>query len=76
MTRQPIHEFRRGLIKVRIWQRSAKRETGYTLTIVRVFRNGDLWQESSRLTADDIPLARLALDEAYTWLLLRRASDE
>ncbi len=67
--RKPDREIRRGLIKVRIWQRRSKKGTRYSLSVVRLFRNGDQWKESARLGRDDIPLARLVLDEAHTWML-------
>lgn len=74
MASQPLHEIRRGLIKVRIWRRRSKSGPGYSLQVVRVFRNGDQWKESARLGRDDIPLARLVLDEAYTWMLTNNNS--
>ena len=66
---KPKLEIRRGLIKVRIWQRKSKNEVRYSLSVVRLFRNGDQWKESTRLGRDDIPLVRLVLDEAYEWML-------
>ena len=69
MASKPIHEIRRGLIKVRIWQRRSKNGVRYSLTVVRLFRNGEHWKESTRLGRDNIPVVRLVLDEAYTWLL-------
>jgi hypothetical protein len=66
---KPALEIRRGLIKVRIWQRKSKNGVRYSLTVVRLFRNGDQWKESTRLGRDDIPLVRLLLDKAYTWIL-------
>jgi len=66
---KPTWEIRRGLIKVRVWQRRSKNGVRYSLSVVRLFRNGDQWKESTRLGRDDIPLVRLVLDEAYTWML-------
>ncbi len=67
---KPALEIRRGLIKVRVWQRRSKNNgVRYSLTVVRLFRNGDQWKESTRLGRDDIPLVRLLLDEAHTWML-------
>ena len=70
MARMPQHEIRRGLIKVRIWKRTPKNGVRYSLTVVRLFRNGDQWKESTRLGRDDLPVVRLVLDEAYAWILL------
>ena len=66
---KPALEIRRGLIKVRIWRRRSKQGARYSLSVVRLFRNGDQWKESTRMGRDDVPLVRLALDEAYAWML-------
>lgn len=67
---KPIVEIRRGFIKVCIRQRKpTSNGARYSLRIVRLFRNGDQWKESSRLGRDDLPLVRLVLDEAYSWML-------
>lgn len=65
---KPIVELRRGMIKVRVWRRKSRRG-GYSSSVVRLFRNGDQWKESSRLGRDDLPVVRLLLDEAYEWML-------
>jgi hypothetical protein len=68
MSRKPIWEVRRGLIVVRIWQKRTRQGLRHTVTVTRLYRNGDLWKQSSRFGRDDIPLIRLLLDEAYTWI--------
>ena len=68
MVRQPIHEIRRGLIKVRIWRKRTRDRLRHTITVTRLFRNGDLWKESSRFGRDDIPLLRIVLDAAHSWI--------
>ena len=72
---KPELEIRRGLIKVRIWQRRSKNGVRYSLSVVRLFRNGDQWKESTRLGRDDIPLVRLVLDEAYEWMLTQKVAE-
>ena len=73
---KPALEIRRGLIKARIWRRRSKTGTRYSLSVVRLFRNGDEWKESTRLGRDDIPLVRLLLDEAYVWMLTSGGDSE
>ncbi len=68
MSRKPVWEVRRGLIVVRIWQKRTGQGLRHTVTVTRLYRNGDLWKQSSRFGRDDIPLIRLLLDEAYTWI--------
>lgn len=66
---EPALELHHGLIKVRVWRRQSNGRSRFTLSVVRLYRNGDEWKESARLGRDDIPLVRLALDEAYLWML-------
>ena len=73
---KPTMEIRRGLIKVRIWQRRSKNGVRYSLSVVQLFRNGDQWKESTRLGRDDIPLVRLVLDEAHAWMLMNGSQSE
>ena len=73
---KPAWEIRRGLIKAQIWQRRSKNGVRYSLSVVRLFRNGDQWTESTRLGRDDIPLVRLVLDEAHTWMLMNEGVSE
>ncbi len=68
MTTRPIHEIRRGLIKVYIWRKRTRDGLRHTVSVTRLFRNGDLWKESTRFGRDDIPLMRMVLDEAHTWI--------
>jgi hypothetical protein len=64
----PVLELRRGLIKVRVWRRKSR--TGpYSVCVVRLYRNGDEWKESTRRGRDDVPVARLVLDDGYGWML-------
>lgn len=68
MKRLPVHEIRRGLIVVRVWLKHTQNRVRYTVTSLRLFRNGDVWKESTRFGRDDIPVLRLALDAAHLWI--------
>jgi hypothetical protein len=68
MARQPVYELRRGLIIVRVWRKHARSGTRHTVSVTRLFRDGDTWKQSARFGRDDIPLLRLLLDEAHTWI--------
>ncbi len=65
---KPVFELRRGLIKVRVWRKRTKSGLRHTVTVVRLFKDGDLWKESIRFGRDDIPLVRLLLDQAFVWI--------
>ena len=74
MATPPIHEVRRGLIKVRIWRRKTRAGIRHIIVVSRLYRNGDVWKESARFGRDDIPLMRLVLDEAHTWIYKNSSS--
>ena len=61
MPAKPIQELRKGLIVVRIWMRFVKKLSRYPTSVLRLFRNGEAWKESSRFGPKDIPLLRLLL---------------
>jgi hypothetical protein len=64
-----VHEIRYGLLVVRIRLAKSNNTTRHKLSIHRLYRNGDLWHESTRLGRDDIPFVRYLLDEAHTWIV-------
>ena len=68
MATLPIHEFRKGLIRVRIWRKRTIAGLRHTVSVVRLFQKSDVWNESTRFNRDEIPLVLLALDEAHTWI--------
>ena len=68
MATRPIHEIRRGLIKVCIFRTKNRSGVRQSVSIIRLFRDGDVWKESSRFGRDDLPLVNVVLDEAFRWL--------
>jgi hypothetical protein len=68
MPAKPVFEVRRGPIKVRVLRKRTKSGLRHTVTVVRLFKDGDIWKESMRFGRDDIPLIRLLLDQVYLWI--------
>lgn len=68
MSVKTVFEVRRGLIKVCVRRKRTKSGLRHTVTIKRLYKDGDTWKESMRFGRDDIPLVRLLLDQAYTWI--------
>ncbi|MCA9012140.1 MAG: hypothetical protein KDB01_20450 [Planctomycetaceae bacterium] len=68
MARPPIHEVRHGLIIAKIYRKKLKNILRYSVTIVRLFRNGDVWKESSRLGSADLLVAVWVLNKADSWI--------
>lgn len=68
MKKLPIHEIRHGLITVKVWRKKTRQGMRFSITVLRLFRDGDHWKQSARFGRDDIPVLRLVLDEAHTWI--------
>ena len=64
-----VHEIRQGLLVVRIRRAKSGDTIRHMLSLHRLYKNGDLWHESTRLGRDDIPFVRFLLDEAHTWMI-------
>ena len=69
MRTKVVHEIRQGLLVVRIRQATSGDTIHHMLSLHRLYKNGDLWHESTRLGRDDIPFVRFLLDEAHTWII-------
>lgn len=64
----PVHTIRYGLIKACIWRNQTKSGERHSVTIVRLYKNGDVWKESTRFGRDDLPLIGKVSDQAHTWI--------
>jgi hypothetical protein len=72
----PIHVIRMGLIKASIWQNQTKVGLRHNVTVVRLFRNGDVWQESTRFGRDDLLLLAKILERAHDWIFFHTTEDQ
>ena len=68
MSNAPVHVIRFGLIKASIWQNQTKSGERHSVSVVRLYRNGDVWKESSRFGRDDLLLVAKATDVAHSWI--------
>ncbi len=72
----PVHVIRFGLIKASIWRNNTKSGQRHNVTVTRLYRNGDVWKESTHYGRDDLPLIAKAVDLAHSWIYLESASEE
>ena len=68
MTKPPAHVVRYGLIKACVWQNDTRDGVRFSITINRLFKNGDQWKESQRFGRDDLLLVAKVADEAHSWV--------
>jgi hypothetical protein len=74
----PTHTIRFGLIKASIWRNQTKSGERHSVSVVRLYRNGDVWKESTRFGRDDLPLVAKIADLAHSWIFenAKVANDE
>ena len=68
MSKPPAHEIRLGLIKGNVWANSSKHGMNYTVNVVRLYKNGNEWKESTRFHRDDLLLVAKIMDQAHSWI--------
>lgn len=68
MSKQPVHEVRYGLIKASVWENQTKFGTRYSVSVCRLFKNGEQWKESTRFGVNDLLTLAKVVDEVHTWL--------
>ncbi len=75
MSRPPVHTIRMGLIKASVWKNETKSGVRHAVTIIRLFKNGDVWQESTRYGRDDLPLVCKVVELAHEWIYFHGKED-
>ena len=70
------HVIKCGLIKATVQMRFTKGQIRFSLSLVRLYLDGDCWKESKRFGPDDIPVMRLVLDKAYAWIWIQRQAQQ
>lgn len=74
MSKPPAHVIRYGLIKACIWQNSTADGMRFSVTVTRLYKNGDQWKESQRFGRDDLLLVSKVTNDAHSWIYQQNAS--
>ena len=64
---KPAHEIRLGRIKATIWENQTDNGTRYSVTISRLYKDGDDWKQTTSFGRDDLPLVAKVADLVHTW---------
>ena len=70
-TQKPIHEIRLGAIKAAIWENRNGNGIRHSVTVSRLYKDGDEWKRSESFGRDDLLLVGKVTDLAHTWLFER-----
>ena len=65
----PVNTIRFGLIKDSISNNNITVGERHAVTVVRLFRDGDVWKESTRLGKDDLLVASKVLGQTHSWII-------
>lgn len=65
---KPTHEIRLGAIKAAIWRNQTKVGVRYSVTVTRLYRDGEKWEQTNSFGRDDLLLAAKVLDLAHSWV--------
>ena len=75
MSKQPVHVIRFGLIKASIWHIQTRSGDRHNVTVMRLYRDGDIWRESAHFGRDDLPVLAKVVDLAHTWIYQQANSE-
>ena len=53
---RPVHELRMGRIRAAIWANETQNGTRHNVTVSRIYKDGDVWKDSTSFGRDDLPL--------------------
>lgn len=65
---KPVHEVRLGSVKAAIWQNETSSGKRYSVTVSRLYKDGDEWKRSDSFGRDDLPLLAKVVDQAHSWI--------
>ena len=66
---RPAHEIRLAQIRASIWSNQGNgNRAWYSVSLSRVYRDGEAWKDSTSFRRDDLPLVAKAAEMAYAWI--------
>ena len=65
---KPVHEIRLGRIKATIWPVEGQNGRFFNTTIVRLYKDGTTWKESTSYGRDDLPLVAKVADMVHSFI--------
>lgn len=65
---RPVHEIRMGRIRAAIWENDTQNGTRHNVSLSRIYKDGEVWKDSSSFGRDDLPLVMKISDIAHSWI--------
>ncbi len=73
---QPAHEIRLGAVKAAIWKNQGSHGIRHTVTVCRLYKDGDQWGTTESFGRDDLLLLGKVLNLAHTWICEQGTHEE
>ena len=72
--RKPVYKIRLGSINAAVWlNENGNDDVRYNVTIVRSYKDGNEWKDTTSFSRDDLPAVKTAIEMAYAWICDRTA---
>lgn len=65
---KPVQTIRLGAVKAAIWENTFGDNTRYSVSLCRLYKDGDQWKTTESFGRDDLLLLAKVADQAHTWI--------
>ena len=72
--KRPVHEIRLGRIKAAIWENETREGNRHNISLTRIYKDENIWKDSTSFGRDDLPLQAKVADLAHTWIFENSSS--
>ena len=73
---QPAKVIRLGKIKATVWVNETQIGKRHNTQIVKIYKEGDAWKETTSFGRDDLPLVAKVADLAHTFIFESTTAEE
>lgn len=71
---KPVHVIRLRGVKIAVFENKTEQGDFHKVSLQRIYRQGEEWKTTTSLGRDDLPVAKLLLERAWTWILETEAA--
>jgi hypothetical protein len=72
---KPVKEVRIGHVKAAVWSHKSETGTRYSVTLSRIWKDGDTWKSTDGFGRDDLLILAKVADQTHTWLCQTQAEE-
>lgn len=73
---KPVQEIKIGAIKAAIWGNESPHGTRHTVTLSRLYKQGDEWKQTQSFHRDDLLIVAKVADLAHSWICEHQDSEK